>query len=318
MPFPSKPLIVLAALLAAGVPRVWFEARLNRELHDANLLVRPISVSTREKIDQTSWAVALGGLRTLVATFLNLRAHGLFEETRWDDLGDAYDTIVDFAPNTRDYWLTGAWHQSNNASSYYAHDSDLPALRRKAQWRASIQRGREFLERGLRNNPGDWKLQAALGSLLADTYRLPDFSAAADAFKAAVAKGSTLPSVRRNQFYALARAAGREDEARKLGRELYADRMNRTPTLVSVLFALESQTKPAAPADERAIQLFGSEKAAYAALSHLWSRPDDRYPIDGVADALAGLERRLAVPSGDSVFWRKTNGSASSKDPFAR
>jgi len=300
------------------VPRVWFEDGLNRELRNANLIVRPVSVSTREKIDQTSWAVALGGLRTLVATFLNLRAHGLFEETRWDELGDAYDTLVDFAPNTREYWLTGAWHQSNNASSYYAHDSDLPPLRRKAQWRASIQRGREFLERSLRNNPGDWKLQAALGNSLADTHRLPDFSAAADAFGSAVANGSSLPSVRRNQFYALARAAGRENDARQLGRELYADRTNRTPTLMSVLFALESQTKPTSPADERAIQLFGSEQAAYAALSHLWLRTEDRYPVDGVAEALAGLERRLAVPSGDSVFWRKLNGSAPSKDPFAR
>lgn len=318
MTFPSKPLIVVAALLAAGVPRVWFEDGLSRELRDANLIVRPVSVSAREKIDQTSWAVALGGLRTLVATFLNLRAQEFFEETRWDELGDAYDTIVDFAPNTRDYWLTGAWHQTNNASSYYAHDSDLPPLRRKAEWRASIKRGREFLERGLRNNPGDWKLQAALGSSLADTYRLPNFSAAADAFGSAVANGSTLSSVRRNQFYALARASGREDEAKKLGRELYADRANRTPTLVSVLFALESQAKPVAPADERAIQLFGNEKAAYAALSHLWLRPEDRYPVDGVADALAGLERRLAIPSGDSVFWRKSNGSARSNDPFAR
>jgi len=300
------------------VPRVWFEDGLNRELREANLIVRPVSVTTREKIDQTSWAVALGGLRTLVATFLNLRAHGLFEETRWDELGDAYDTLVDFAPNTREYWLTGAWHQSNNASSYYAHDSDLPPLRRKAEWRAAIQRGREFLERGLRNNPGDWRLQAALGNLLADTHRLPDFSAAADAFSTAVEDGSTLPSVRRNQFYALARAPGRENEARKLGRELYADRTMRTPTLMSVLFALESQTKPAGPADERAIQLFGNEKAAYAALSHLWLRTEDRYPVDGVADALAGLERRLAVPSGDSVFWRKLNGSVPSKDPFAR
>jgi len=318
MPFPTKPVIVLAALLVAGVPRVWFEEGLSRKLQDAKLIVRPLSVSTREKIDQTSWAVALGGLRTLVATFLNLRAQSLFEELRWDELGDAYDQIVDFAPQTRDYWLTGAWHQSNNASSYYANDSDLPALRRKAEWRASIQRGREFLQRGLRNNPDDGKLYAALGGTLADPYRLPDFSAAADAFAGAIAQGNLLPAVRRNQFYALARSSGREEEARQLGRELYADRANRTPTLVSVLFVLESQLHPSVPADERAIQLFGHEKAAYTALVHLWQRPEDRYPIDGVAEALAGLERRLAIPSGESVFWRASNGSTRSRDPFAR
>lgn len=313
-----KPLIVLAALLTAGVPRLWFETGLDRELHDARLLIRPVSVSTREKIDQTSWAVALGGLRTLVATVLNLRAQGLFEDTRWDELGDAYDTLVEFAPQTRDYWLTGAWHQSYNAASYYAHDSELPALRRKAAWRASILRGRAFLERGIRNNPDDWKLRAALGSLLSDTRRLPDFPAAAAAYHAAAENGDALPYVRRAELYALARSPGRDAETLRLARELHADRANRVPTLTSIRFVFEHRADPSQPADRRATELFGSPKAAYDALAKYWRREQDRYPTDGVAEALAGLERRLAILPGQSVFRRSAAPLDPRNDPFDR
>jgi hypothetical protein len=318
MPFPTKPLIVLAGLLVAGAPRLWFEDGLTRELHAARLLPRPVSTGAREKIDQTSWAVALGGLRTLVATFLNLRAQGLFEDTRWDELAEAYDTLVEFAPQTRDYWLTGAWHQGVNAASYYAYDSDLPALRRKAAWRAAILRGRAFLERGIRNNPVDGKLRAALGNQLADVTRLPDFPAAAAAFHAAAERADAPPYLRRAELYALARSPGRDSETLRLARELYADRANRTPLLVAIRFVFEHRADPAEPADRLAVELFGSAKAAYAALGPYWQREQDQYPSDGVAEALAGLERQLAILPDRSVFRRPPAPLRKSTDPFAR
>ena len=132
----------------------------------------PLEIATRDRIGQTSSAVALGGLRTLVATFLNLRAFTYFTEQRWDDVADTYDTIVDLAPHTRYYWETGSWHLAYNAASYYLNDSELPPLRRREAWRASILRGRAFLERGIRNNPDDWSLLANLGMLLSDPIQI--------------------------------------------------------------------------------------------------------------------------------------------------
>ena len=72
-----------------------------RELRAAGLFPPPMEIGTRDRIGQTSSAVALGGLRTLVATFLNLRAFTFFTEQRWDDVEDTFDTIVDLAPRTR-------------------------------------------------------------------------------------------------------------------------------------------------------------------------------------------------------------------------
>ena len=129
--------ILLLALLAFGAARLSFEKHILDEHREHGLAQKAADIETRDKIDQTSSAVALGGLRTLVATFLNIRAHGFFQEQRWNDLERTYHTIVDLAPHTRYYWEFGAWHLSYNAAAYYIHDSELPALRRRGGIRSS-------------------------------------------------------------------------------------------------------------------------------------------------------------------------------------
>ncbi|MEY5013405.1 MAG: hypothetical protein RLY69_1120, partial [Verrucomicrobiota bacterium] len=145
-----KILILVVLLLAFGAARMPYERELGKSLRDAGLFPPTLQIGTRERIGQTSSAVALGGLRTLVATFLNLRAFTYFTERRWDDVEETFNTIVDLAPHTRYYWETGSWHLAYNAASYYINDSKLPPLRRREAWRMSILKGRAFLERGIR------------------------------------------------------------------------------------------------------------------------------------------------------------------------
>jgi tetratricopeptide (TPR) repeat protein len=304
-----KSLILAVALLLFGAARLPFESALSNELRAAGLFPTPLEISTRERIGQTSSAVALGGLRTLVATFLNLRGFTFFTEQRWDDVADTYDTIVELAPHTRYYWETGAWHSAYNAASYYLNDDKLPALRRREAWRSSILRGRAFLERGIRNNPDDWSLPAQLGMLLSDSnkfaaFKNPDeaFTAAADAFRCSAETGRALGYVPRFRFYALARVQGREREALELGRELAESPQNRTPTLQTLLLVLEAHQNPSMDVEERAIELFGSPEKAYDALSGHWMRTRERYPVHGVARGLAALERKLNVPKEESIF----------------
>jgi hypothetical protein len=302
--------IVAVAVLATGAARLPIEAAVHRELRDARLMPPPLEIGTGEKIGQTSRAVALGGLRTLVATFLNLRAFTFFTEQKWGKVDETFRSIVDLAPRTRYYWETGAWHQSYNAASYYINDSKLPNLRRREAWRASIQRGRNFLERGIRNNPDDWRLQAYLGFMLSDPNKIRAFpnvaeayATAAEAYAKAAKTGQALPYVRRAQLYSLARVPGREAEALALCRQLYSEgRSNHTPTLLSLLLVLESNENPASDPAERAIGIFGTAEKAYENLSSHWQRSRDQLPIHGVARALEGLEKRLAVPAENSIL----------------
>lgn len=301
--------ILAVAVLAFGAARMPFEARLAKELRAAGLTPVPMELGTRDKIGQTSSAVALGGLRTLVATFMNLRAFSFFQEQRWDDLAETFDTIVDLAPRTRYYWETGAWHSAYNAASYYINDSKLPALRRREAWRASIHRGRSFLERGIKNNPDDWSLAANLGFLLSDTnkfsaFRDPNeaFAAAAEAYQHSANTGTALPYVRRAELYALARVAGKEKEALALARSLYQQKQNRTPTLLILLFVLEVFENPQMDTTARAIKLFETPEKTLEALGGHWQRTRERFPVYGVAATMETLEEMLNIPKEKSIF----------------
>ena len=305
-----KVAILCVAVPAFGALRLPYEAGLSGELREAGLFPPPLEIGTRERIGQTSSAVALGGLRTLVATFLHLRAFTYFTEQRWHDVENTFDTIVDLAPRTRYYWETGAWHLAYNAASYYRNDSKLPPLRRQEAWRTSIVKGRAFLERGIRNNPGDWSLYANLGFLLSDSNKFPafrdnsaSFAAAADAYRKAHETGKALGYVKRAWFYSLARVEGREAEALAFARQLYAaGPINRTPTLLCLLFVLEAWENPQLDVKARAIELFGSAQNAHDALSAHWQRTRERFPVFGVPRALEELEKELGIPPEDGTL----------------
>lgn len=301
--------ILTAALLAFGVARMPFEAALTRDLQNSRLLPEELDIGTREQIGQTSAAVALGGLRTLVATFMNLRAFGFWEQRRWDDVADTFNLIVDLAPHTDYYWEAGFNYSAYDAASYHINSSKLPPLRRKNDWRNSILSGRAFLERGIRNNPDDWKLLFNLGSLLTNPNKFPafrdpekSFTEAAAVYQRAAGLPGALPVVKRNRFYALARVEGREDEALALGHELYKDRHNHTPTLLGLLLVLEAHKTPQMNTEARANELFGSPAAAYKSLSFLWRSNADRFPVYGIAATLQALERTLAIPADKSIL----------------
>lgn len=306
--------VLALAVVAFGAARLPFEAALAKRQLASGLCAPKPAIGTRERIGQTSSAVALGGLRTLVATFLNLRAFTSFTEKRWDDVADSFNTIVDLAPKTRYYWETGSWHQAYNAASYYINDSPLPPLRRREAWRASILGGRDFLERGILNNPGDWSLLKDLGSLLSDpnkypAFRNPDenFAAAAEAYRRAAEAGGAPSFVRRARFYALARVPGREAEALELGKRLYADStQNQTPTLKTLILILEAYQNPSMDVAARAIEIFGNARIAYDSLSGHWMRTRERFPVHGVAGAIESLERTLEIAPEDSVLRKPT------------
>lgn len=315
---------VVLAILGTGGVRLWVEEGLTREMRSAGLMPVNLEVSTREKIGQTSAAVALGGLRTLVATFLNLRSMGEFQDQRWARLDDTYQLIVDLAPRTRYYWETAAWHQAYNAASYYQNDSELPALRRREHWRGSILRGREILEQGIRNMPDDWSLHANLGFLLRDPNKLGAFAdadeallAASQAYGEASRLQGSLGYTRRFQFYTLAQVPGREAEALVLGRKLYAEGpVNHAPTLLSVLFALESWENPEADPVARAVRLFGSPEQSVAQLELYWQRVRERLPMHGVALALEMFYDSLDVAGDDRILNQPAPPVFSPEDAF--
>jgi len=313
------------AILAAGGLRLPFEQQLTSDLHQDKMLPPRLEIGTGERLGQTFSAVSLGGLRTLVATFLNLRAFGFFEQQKWADVADTYDVIVDLAPRTRYYWDSGSWHLAYNAASHYLYESELPPLRRKLFWKNNIEAGRRFLERGIRNNPDDPVLRERLGSLLADPNKVTAFGdpaeaylASYEAYRAAVETGSARNFTRRAALYSLARVPGREKEALELLHEIRSSLRVLPPTALALQYVLEYQQIPEQPVLELVDSVFPSRQVAYEILGRQWLRGRDRFPMDGMARGIRMLELELGIAEEKSVLKRPLPPPMDPDDYFRR
>lgn len=293
----------LLAILAGGALRLPFERDLTADFRQRGLLGKPIDVGVRERIGQDKWSVALAGLRTLVAAFAGLRATEQFSNADWQGLAESVETTVELAPHTEYYWDIGGWHMAYNASSSYRFDrkeKDWSHQLAEAEGRRWVERGRDFYQRGLRNNPGSWELAARLGFLYSDPLRYPDDAKAVTAFRHALETGKADPEVYR--FLIMARARTGEQSAQlleDLETLLAADRLNRTPTMLCLDYVLRTKLYPEADPLAWALRIFGNEPRALRLLGTYFSNVGDRLPQDHVEEAVRLMEMRAY---GD--YWR--------------
>lgn len=295
-----RPLLAAAVLLVAGVLRLPVEKALTKDFQEQGLLSAPLEIGLRERIGQNSSAIALAGLRTLVATFAHLQATGYFSECAWADVESSMETAAQLSPHGPYYWDMGAWHMAYNAASWYRLDSGLPPIRARAEARRWVAKGRHFYERGIANNPDDWQLPSLLGQLLSDARREPDDQAAVEAFRKAVATGKAPPHIHRQRFFAEARAEADPREILAAVRALLATPGNRVPTLLGLQYTLEYQVhEPEDPA-ALALGIFGSEEKALRNLGDYYvNNLLDRMPERGVEAAIRVLEGRRGISPED-------------------
>ncbi len=313
------------AILVFGAVRMPFEQQFTEDLKREKLLSPELEIGTGEKLGQTFYAVSLGGLRSLIATIFNLIAFGEFEKQQWADVVDSYDLIVDLAPRTKYYWDSGAWHMSNNAASYYLYESKLPPQRRKILWKSYILAGRDFLERGIRNNPEHPLLYERLGQLLSDPYRMKAFGdpaaayeASYKAYMAAVNTGAARSFTKRAALYSLARVPGREEESLKLLLEIKSELKALPPTAWVLHYVLEYHRDPEQSVIELVDKVFPSRQVAYDILARIWLKSRDGLPMHGVARAIRLLELELGVAEENSLLKRPLNPMMDPDDYFRR
>ncbi|MEP4077506.1 tetratricopeptide repeat protein [Haloferula sp.] len=305
-----------SVMVVAGIARMPFEQSLTEDLREQGMLSKPLNIETRKKVGQGFWAVSLGGLRTLVATVLNLRAFAFFENQQWTQLSDTYETVVQLAPNTEYYWDTASWHMAYNAAAYYQTASKLPELRRRAEWRQWVEKGTAFLEEGAEQNPDSWYLWSRLGWIYADPNKLVDYEKSAAAYKKSIASGNALPYIRNAAAYAVARIPGRESEALEMIRDLHQDRRGQVPTMNCLLLALEHQADPSIDPYPLALDIFGGDQEAYHQLSSFYLDFSRNFPTSGVPETLKKLEMRLEIPGDKSVFKRRKELEDAPSNPW--
>jgi tetratricopeptide (TPR) repeat protein len=235
----SRVPIVVLSLVLFGIARIPMEHRLTETHRRLHFRTVDFNLDLREQIGQLGFVAALSGFRSLVADALFIQAHVAWERTEWGRVLFLFRQVTTLQPRAVLFWDMAAWHMAWNASTAAMNNPRQPrqALRIKAA-REYFQLGRDFLERGIRNNPERPELYEALARLYRDKYE--DHEHASEYFSKAAALPGAHSYAERFAAYELARCPGHEREAYNQLRALY-DRgeQERLPTLLRLLKELE-------------------------------------------------------------------------------
>ena len=303
-----KLLVVFLALIVTGLLKLPLEQGFAANLRERRLIPPPIDLKTRQALGQTSYAIALGGLRPLVATMRNLKAHVYFEHQEWGKLEGTYKTITTLQPHTRYYWDVAAWHLAYNAYADYGDKPDIPDARRRHLQKEYLTRGIRFIEDGIDNNPDDWRLRQSYIRILTDPFKPNDLPKAVSALEDAMARGEVPAIFHRERLYALSRIPGREEDAWKAAQEVWSNPTNRdVPSIRLIYFALQYKFAPKESRIPLEV-LFGPRGGGGAAtpvrsrlnalkyLSFYWLRKREGFPMDGVAETIRLLLKEFNIP----------------------
>lgn len=234
-------LVVVLGLAIFGAAKLPIEHGISEEHQRLHFRAVDFNLDLREQMGQLGFVAALSGFRSLVADALFIQAHVAWERTEWGRVLILFRQVTTLQPRALLFWDMAAWHMAWNASTAALNDRTQPrlALRIKAQ-REYLALGRDFLERGIKNNPDRPQLYEALARLYRDKYN--DHEHAAEFF----AKAASLPGapsyVKRFAAYELAQCPGREQEAYDQLLALYrSSAAERVPTLLRRLQELENK-----------------------------------------------------------------------------
>src|SRR6184192_446747 len=203
----------------------------------------------RDEIGQLGFIAGLSGFRSMVADVLFVQAHVAWERTEWGRVLLLFCQVTTLQPRAILFWDMAAWHMAWNASVAAMNDRTQPrlALRVKAQ-REYFALGKDFLERGIQNNPDRPQLYEALARLYKEKYK--DHERAAEFYAKAAALPDAATFDRRFSAYELSYCEGREREAYERLRGLYDEgEQERLPTLITRLKFLEDKLN--IPQDQR-------------------------------------------------------------------
>lgn len=241
--------LVALLLLGFGALRAPIESALAEQHRSAYFHEAKLGLGLREQIGQLGFLAALSGFRSLVADVIFIRAHVAWENTQWGRVLLLFREATTLQPRSILFWDMAAWHMAWNASVAALHDQSQPdeALRRKAA-AEYVALGKDFLERGIKNNPDRPQLYESLARLEKD--KLNNHAAAARLYRHAARLPGAPEYVERFAAYELSYVPGDERAAYDALLAFYRrGASERLPTLLKRLKFLENQLD--IPLDQR-------------------------------------------------------------------
>jgi hypothetical protein len=233
--------LIIAIVFGFGAIRLPMEHNLLAQHRQSHFGAVEFNLGLREQIGQLGFIAALSGFRSIVADVLFIQAHVAWEQTQWARVLFLLRQVTTLQPRSVLFWDMAAWHMAWNASVAAMNDRAQPrlALRLKAQ-REYFDLGKDFLERGIRNNPEKPQLYESLARLYKEKYN--DHAHASEFFAEAAAVPGAPSYDKRFAAYELSYCEGREQEAYQALRRLYdMGEKERLPTLITRLKFLEDK-----------------------------------------------------------------------------
>jgi hypothetical protein len=176
----KRKLQAAAVLLIFGVLKMPLEQRVTHDLRAIHLVDAPLQLGAGQNMGQMGLAAAFGGLRGLIATIFQLRAHVEFTRVNWALVDRYYEFVTRLQPHNARYWDEASWHMAYNAASYYLYNQELKPALRGQFYHVYVQRGIDILNEGLKFLPDNPRLWQKLGDL--HWNRSKDFKASGDAY----------------------------------------------------------------------------------------------------------------------------------------
>ena len=245
----KRAVILAFGVLVLGAAKLPIEHALSGAHRELGISPPRLELGLREQVGQLGVVAAFSGFRSLVADMLFIQAHVAWERTEWSRVLMLFRQVTTLQPRSVLFWDTAAWHMAWNAGGAALRDPSQPrlALRIKAQ-REYLDLGKDFLERGIRNNPERPELYEALARLYREKYK--DHARAAEYYALAAEKPGARRYLKRFAAYELSHVEGREQEAYEQLLRLYSSGpKERLPTLISRLKFLEDKLN--IPLDQR-------------------------------------------------------------------
>ena len=237
----KRALVAVGTILVFGVLKLPAERSLALEHRGSQVAGPALNLDLREKVGQLSFVAALSGFRAVLADFLFIQAHVAWRRTEWGRVLFLFRQVTTLQPHVPLFWETAAWHMAWNASAAAINDPSQPrlALRVKAQ-REYFALGKDFLERGIKNNPANPKLYESLAMLYRDKYN--DHARASEFYRKAADCPGAPDYDKRFSAYELSYCDGWEPQAYIQLRRLYDEgERGRLPTLIRRLKYLEGK-----------------------------------------------------------------------------
>ena len=292
-------LVILVTVAVMGKLLERPQIKLTNQLREEGLISDKLSQDDQIKIGQTGYAVALGGLRSLVAAGMNLQATNAFSDQDWVEVEELYNIMVVLQPKNSFYWKNAGWHMGYNAYHDFEYKYGLTRSERGLKKRAYHRKGEDFFLRATKENPDDISLWSELGELFSNNHQPYDFPKAAAYYKRATECSDVTDRNLRRYFYVLARVKGSEKEAYELGKKLINRGDNRDkPSMRSIHFVNAIIHDPSLVDSEELMQeaFLGNKSLAYVDLANYWLRSQSEpFPTDNLREVISRLATELNV-----------------------